>query len=739
MVTPLSPPEGAVAGGSLFAGVDVAEFAGLRWTPGADRPRFEQDTWSFQGWADASMQMRAAEKRWQFGLIRNPRWRTVAKELALAWLHPADERVVILPAARRTACHPRTCHSRLFHLTFWFNWLTDRGISNLAEVGQHEVEVFLRDYSEIKDADGNVLRAKKNRTLVTIVKVIQSIADYAPLLSADRYRDDFRPWGARTPGRVLGTPCRPPNSTPPLPDEVLHPVLSAALYIVDTLGPHLLDLLNTVAEQRTRVAGLRRNLPPGMDQVLPVVMARLLVREYVEPNRPLPELDTGSIRRRLRERGWSPEDPLLRVNFTPLANQLGAQRLTGPEIELVRPSIRAALDQVGLAPPWCRDAPTVARADDGTLVPWSEPRQGGPELDGLRWLCFNAALIAVAALTGMRNSELMELTIGGRHTEQVADDLARHYLHSKVVKGRRWGGEPDEWVVVEQAYRAAEFAERLAAHCGRPTEHGAALFGRFSSFRHGLYAHFRDWVNDPAGGGRLGLAPIPDHPVTLRALRRTLALELAARPGGVIAAKVALKHISISTTEGYSHRPDGAQAVFHAEWKAAAAKENLRSAVEAFREFQAGQMPAGPGAARLVETFTAVDAALAEQARANPSVVDSDRQVELLLKAKAATLHPGAANYCWFDDPSQALCLKLAGVTEASTPLAGMCDSARCPQATHHAQHRPVWVTIADNTSELLDSRRIPAGEKHRLKAEHQRARAVIDQIDRAAGDDGSR
>ncbi|MEV4180602.1 hypothetical protein AB0J28_04045 [Streptosporangium canum] len=58
-------------------------------------------------------------------------------------------------------------------------------------------------------------------------------------------------------------------------------------------------------------------------------------------------------------------------------------------------------------------------------------------------------------------------------------------------------------------------------------------------------------MNEPAGQG-LGLAAILDNPVNLRALRRTLAIELAHRPGGVLAAKIHLKHVAVATTEGYA-------------------------------------------------------------------------------------------------------------------------------------------------------------------------------------------
>jgi hypothetical protein len=57
-------------------------------------------------------------------------------------------------------------------------------------------------------------------------------------------------------------------------------------------------------------------------------------------------------------------------------------------------------------------------------------------------------------------------------------------------------------------------------------------------------------------------------------VRRTLALELARRPHGLLAAKVHLKHISIATTEGYAARRGGSQVRFHAEMEAEERKQN---------------------------------------------------------------------------------------------------------------------------------------------------------------------
>jgi hypothetical protein len=104
-----------------------------------------------------------------------------------------------------------------------------------------------------------------------------------------------------------------------------------------------------------------------------------------------------------------------------------------------------------------------------------------------------------------------------------------------------------------------------------------------------------------------------------------------------------------------------------------------------------------------------------------------------LLSKRADTLHLATANYCWFTDPSRALCLKLAGTPDAGKPLAGMCDSARCPQATHHPCHRPVWANTAATTKIFLDSlgptRRT---ERVRLQADYDRAQKVLADIDAA-------
>ncbi|MEV4251317.1 hypothetical protein AB0J63_49020 [Streptosporangium canum] len=339
----------------------------------------------------------------------------------------------------------------------------------------------------------------------------------------------------------------------------------------------------------------------------------------------------------------------------------------------------------------------------------------------------NATAAIIAAVSGMRASELMELQIGCRlPVEEFGPGLTRYRLASKLIKGQPLGGTRDEWVVIEPAYQAADLAEHLHDD---PTN-GALLFGRLAfSIR---YQWFRNWVNGPSGQ-RLGLAPIPDAPMNLRALRRTLAIELDYRPGGVLATKIHLKHVAVATTEGYASRPGGAQAELLAEVNKHESERNLDLLWTEFLNYQRGTMPAGPGARDLTEFFAHIDAKLDPDDATAPKTQRNDREILSLLTKRAQILHLGVSNYCWFTDPSRALCLKRAGTPTADKPLIGMCDSARCPQATHHPCHRPVWTDHADRTKaflgELGPTRR---AEKARLQTEHDRAMRVLANIDAA-------
>lgn len=184
-------------------------------------------------------------------------------------------------------------------------------------------------------------------------------------------------------------------------------------------------------------------------------------------------------------------------------------------------------------------------------------------------------------------------------------------------------------------------------------------------------------------------------------------------------------------------RPGGAQAELLSEVNKHESERNLQLVLEGFRNYQQGILPAGPGARSLTEFFASVDEELDPASASAPKIQRNDRDVLNLLTKRAKVLHLGPANYCWFTDPSRALCLELAGTPTADRPLIGMCDSARCPQATHHPCHRPVWAEHAERTEiflgELGTTRKT---ERTRLRADYDRALRVVAEIDAASTTD---
>ena len=96
------------------------------------------------------------------------------------------------------------------------------------------------------------------------------------------------------------------------------------------------------------------------------------------------------------------------------------------------------------------------------------------------------------------------------------------------------------------------------------------------------------------------------------------------------------------------------------------ADRNLQLVLAEFRNYQQGILPAGPAPASLTDFFATIDADLTPNSLTAPKIQRNDRDILNLLSKRAKALHLGPANYCWFTDPSRALCLKLAGTPTAT-------------------------------------------------------------------------
>lgn len=708
---------------SPFAGTDVCEQAGLALPTGTSRALFDEDLWDFTHVIGLPVEMSLADRRFDFTPISDPRWRLVAKELVFALLAPRHPAVAPLPRAYRTPLHLRSCSARREEAARLFAWLTARGTTSLAELDTHVCEAYLAFRRYVTDDDGTVVGEQSPNVRRAAAQMIVDLVDYQDLFTADRVRPDLRPWGGATATAVAEMPSgRGMNKTQPVTGEVLRPMLAAALHLVEILGPHAIELNQQIREtDRTcsvDAPGLRHGSATAVDDIAAILA------DYTATGNPLPQIEGHHADRRLAA-GWSTEDPLFLVSLGTLARQAGYTQLLPRWLPQLRPVLSEAVAAVGVEKIFTRaasDAPTA----DGSSRPWSLPLHRS-EAVALVGIVRTAAIITLATCSGMRASELMELRVGCRlPVEEPIPGLMRFRLASKLIKGQPLGGTDDQWVVIEPAYRATELLERLHDDPGE----GTLLLSRFA-FRV-RYTWFRNWVNSPAGA-RLGLAPIPEGPVTLRMLRRTLSLEMAYRPGGVLASKIHLKHCVVATTEGYASKPGGAQAELLAEVNKHEADRNLELVLAEFRNYQNGVLPAGPGARSLTEFFASIDTDLNAESIAAPKLQRNDRDILNLLSKRAKVLHLGPANYCWFTDPSRALCLKLAGTPTATRPLIGMCDSARCPQATHHQVHRPVWSEHAERTKTFLGQLgKTRTTERDRLTSDYTRAMRVIADIDAA-------
>src|SRR5216683_3208650 len=671
MTTPATARHFAGPPSSPFAGADVCGHAGLSLPDDADRPVFDHDLWDFTDVIGLPVQMPLHQRHFDFTTITQPGCRLVAKELVMAMLAPLHPAVALLPRAYRTPLHLRSCAARLDELSRLFTWLAQQGTSSLAQLDTTDCEAYLAHRRFVLDEDGAVVGEQSPGVRRAAAQAVIDLINYRDLFTVDRVRPDLRPWGGASASAVAEMPSgRHANKTAPVPGEVLQPMLAAALHLVTVLGPHAVALQRQIREtdrvSSLKAAGLRHSAPTVIEDIKAVLAG------YTQL--------------------WAKWMPLLR----------------GP--------LQDAVNSGGVDRQFARDAAEIPAADGSGMLPWTLPLHRSQAV-ALVGIVRTAAIVLLAAVSGMRASELMELRVGSRRpVEEPVPGLRRFRLASKVVKGRPLGGTDDEWVVIEPAYQAAEIAEQLHDD----PQPGAPLFGQFAFYVR--YKWFRAWVNSDAGR-RLGLAPIPDGLVNPRMLRRTLALEMAYRPGGVLATKIHLKHVATATTEGYASRPGGAQAELLAEVNKHEADRNLDLVLAEFRNYQQGILPAGPGARELTEFFALVDEKLEPATATAPRVQRNDRDILNLLSKRADVLHLAPANYCWFTDPSRALCLRLAGTATAERPLIGMCDSARCPQATHHASHRPVWAEHAERTKTFLGQLGAPRKtEQARLQADYDRA-----------------
>jgi hypothetical protein len=671
--------------------------ARLRPDPSLPKPCFGDDVWDLSAVADipAYAQMPAC-LRLDWSTIAHPAFRLCAKEVGLALLQPRIGLDHRLANARRRAVPPHGLVAHLGRWRSWFSWLEVHGVRRLADVTQAHCDAWLVGRLE------EVGRAAVHSE----VRELRRFADYSALLTTDAYPPGFYPWPGRSAAQVAGWRSAGENTTPVIPDEVFSPLLAAALFLVQVAGP---DVLAAREEwQRLMVTPCKGS---GLDRRLHRYLAELR-----RSQQGLPELHPRHLEHQQARGVLDLADPLHRVNLRLIERHIGAY--SGSLARAGRRAlVEGAVAELGCAPGGLRTLPAhvVDPADPANRRRWH--RGFAPyDIDDLVNLVLTGAYVVVAALSGLRYSELAEMRRGCVRAEQLANGMVRHRIHTKLVKGRPFGGELHRWTVIAEVAQAFAVVEQLI-----PVDLPFARFNPIARFPKLLR-----WVNG-GEGQRAFLAPVPeDWNFNGRQFRRTLARHLDFRPHGVLAGKVHLKHVSVTTSEGYYGRVGSSAAAFLADVEHERTRARLETTKELYADWVAGRPIAGPGRKELEVLFSSVRQ---ELAALDSSVIATDSRLEDLLRRRAATLHVGTLNYCWFIDPARARCLLQAGRAGATAPLIAMCEPTRCANATIHPEHQPVWLDTTRHLDRLLASPVVPDHEKQRLALERERVHAVADAV----------
>src|SRR5260370_386598 len=119
------------------------------------------------------------------------------------------------------------------------------------------------------------------------------------------------------------------NKTPPLDQQILQPLLAAAFYMTETLGPHVVALRQRIHQDRLASEG-PRSTEATLDE-LHTVLGR-----HRDACDPLPALGNAGTQARLAM-GWPPDDPLLHVSSAALPTAPGASRLAPPSMTTAQP------------------------------------------------------------------------------------------------------------------------------------------------------------------------------------------------------------------------------------------------------------------------------------------------------------------------------------------------------------------------------------------------------------------
>lgn len=551
-----------------------------------------------------------------------------------------------------------------------------------------------------------------------LVGVLKHLAAHGPFLSHDRL--GLAPWVHRSARHVGGLPTPKENTTPRIPEEVLAPMLAAALFYVQVASGDVLAARSELDRLEANRASRRRGL--SVRQALDVYLAE----------------------RRVLGRGL-PAVPPTQAHRVPWA-EVRDGVVQAPNIQLLelligtsslhrfRDHIITAGDELG----WEAGGIPVA------MSPWPasgkawcaglSPTTLGFEVSFLRTACW----LVIAYLSGMRDDEVRLLSRECALTDTGADGRTRYKIRGRVYKGRKLTGDEAEWTVLPVVHEAVNVLKQInddprhlfGHYRGEATGYAmtSAMPQRLDAFRDhlnelfstpdGLYVPLpvTDVVASPdlledddaelgqataeeaAGGSDEGHQELP-WKFNTRQFRRTLAWHIAHQPFGVVAGTRQYKHTAYTIFEGYAGT---SQSGFADEVAADKAVAKLDYVEDLYHDWNDGGKSAGGAVGRIDAEFDRIRAELGDL----PGTVASPERLRTALHHLTRTLHPGVLNDC-FHHEAAAVCGKRAKTVGRPLPMLNMCLS--CPNSRRSAVHLPRIRSTRDRAvEEFADTAGLP-------------------------------
>ncbi|RFZ14334.1 hypothetical protein VIMS_02682 [Mycobacterium marinum] len=627
------------------------------WPHLAGGPQYGDDPWDL---ALVANRVNMGERYIHFASAPDVHRMTV-KNILMTVAAPDREVVVEAGVVRRgDGTPPAGLYDCFRKLVVIAKWSEDNGTARFADWTQADADRFLDDLRTGQHRPGGVgLTATSVRGYVTTLRLLRECQAVLPDALS------FFPWAGRSASSVSGEVTHTENTTPPLPWETWAPLITASWAIVDRFSDDIIAATETRAilpkEPRGRAGANAYNA----------------LLDWSEQRGLLP-LHTGFGRTK-HQRGEANTtllERLLGINANVL-NRAHPQYMP----DAVALITKAAADPERATFGGLHVPTAVVTHPDGTTSTWVD-ELGLGETEHLESVLRAACYVLIASLTGMRDSEIQELT---RDSHTTKDGLAA--LRSVQHKGNdQPDGQRRTWWAPRPVVRTVEVLANLARH-------DTHLFARRSG-NAGSYLPSRDiarliaFINDdpaqrPGRGRGLGLEhiAIPNgQAINATSLRRAFSVFATIRPGAELGLGIQLGHSAWRMATGYMS--DGQQ-------RAVRLMDDERKRVlhhDAVALLQDDSPVAGP-AAHHVTGFRA-------------QIITDPNRADRLAATLAERLHLGLTNDCMWN-PATSSC-------GGDRPKLGdhVCVGVDCTNALLRPAHVGVIASAIDRIDTYLDQRR---------------------------------